>query len=218
MAHLSSKELSAYIPDWRPALPVIASFVCFSHALAAPAPPASAPSAAEQETKPSRYVGSDTDAYLASITSRLAITKRATDPFGQIQDPAAKPVQPVPKTLANNRTPTATSKPLSEIVKQLKVTTVMPSEGRFLVGTRSISRGDSFPLGFQGKHYRVQVVDVSAQRILFRDLDTEEDGELRLDVIPQGMSRGIRGVLAPGGMQPAKSDAPLELDVPSSTR
>lgn len=213
MAHLFSKKLSTAIPDWRFASPVIASFLFVSPALAAPTPPG----AAEPETKPSRYAGADTDAYIASLASRLAVTKRTTDPFGQIQDPAAKPaVAPVAKN-STNRAPAATAKPLSEIVKQLKVTTVMPAEGKFLVGTRSISRGDSFPLGFQGKHYRVQVVDVSAQRILFRDLDTEENGELRLDVMPQGMSRGIRGVLAPG-MQSTKPDAPLELDVPGSAR
>jgi hypothetical protein len=214
MAHLSSKNPSACIPAWHPALPVIASLLCFSDAVAAPAP---SQSATETETKPSRYIGGDTDAYLASIASRLAITKRATDPFGQIQDPAAKPAQTAVAKTPANRTPAVTAKPLNEVVKQIKVTAVMPAEGKFLVGTRSISRGDSFPLGFQGKHYRVEVVDVSAQRILFRDLETEEAGELRLDVMPQGMRRGIRGVLAPG-MQSSKVDAPLEIDTPGSAR
>ena len=187
------------------------------------AAPAAAPTpvapAAAPAIKPSRYVEADMDSYIATLTAKLAITKRATDPFGQIQDPTAKPAPTAAaKTQTNNRTtPGATAKPLSEIVKQLKVTTVMPGEGKFLVGTRSISRGDNFPLVFQGKRYRVEVVEVNSQRILFRDVDTEENGELRLDVMPQGMSRGIRGVLAPG-MQSSKADAPLELDVPSSTR
>ncbi|HEY8961909.1 MAG TPA: hypothetical protein VIM57_06855 [Luteolibacter sp.] len=175
------------------------------------APPASA-------IKPSRYVETDADAYISNLLSRFAMSKRATDPFGQLQDPTAKPVENnVVKTSVNRTLPSTAAKPLSEVVKQLKVTTVMPAEGKFLVGTRSIAKGDSFPLVSQGKRYQVEVVEVNSQHILFRDSETNEKGELRLDVMPQGMSRGIRGVLAPG-MQPANADAPLELDVPNSTR
>jgi hypothetical protein len=219
MTHPFSKGLSMQSGPGLPARAFIASLLCASHAMAAPAAaPAPASPTAAPAVKPSRYVEADMDAYISTLTAKLSITKRATDPFGQIQDPAAKPAPSALKTQTNNRTtPGATAKPLSEIVKQLKVTTVMPGEGKFLVGTRSISRGDSFPLVFQGKRYRVEVVEVSAQRILFRDVETEENGELRLDVMPQGMNRGIRGVLAPG-MQPSKADAPLELDVPSSFR
>ena len=91
----------------------------------------------------------------------------------------------------------------------------MPAENRFLVGTRTLNTGDTFPLVSQGRRYQVKVVEVSAERILFRDLGSSEDGELRLDVMPQGMSRGIRGVLAPG-MEASKADAPLEIDTPGS--
>ena len=93
----------------------------------------------------------------------------------------------------------------------------MPSENRFLVGTRSLSVGDSFPLVSQGHRYQVKIIEVSAERIVFRDLESSEDGELRLDVMPQGMSRGLRGVLAPG-MEASKADAPLEIDTPGSRR
>lgn len=183
------------------------------------AEPATSPaSQAEQKIAPSRYAGTDTDAYIRTLGSRLAIATRSTDPFGQAQDPMAKPTVPkVTKTSPSKTTPGSTAKPFNEIVKQIRVTTVMPGENRFLVGTRSISAGDSFPLVSQGKRYQVQVVEVTAEHILFRDLESSDNGELRLDVMPQGMSRGIRGVLAPG-MQSSKADAPLELDSPGSVR
>lgn len=184
---------------------------------AAAAEPAST-LAAEQKIVPSRYAGNETETYIKTLSSRLAISTRSTDPFGQAQDPTAKPAQPkATKATTNKTTPGSTAKPFNEIVKQIRVTTVMPGESRFLVGTRSISAGDSFPLVSQGRRYRVQVVEVTAEHILFRDLDSSENGELRLDVMPSGMSRGIRGVLAPG-MQSSKADAPLELDTPGSVR
>jgi hypothetical protein len=182
--------------------------------VAAPAAPAT--QTTQVTLAPSRYVGTETDAYIHALSSRLASANRTTDPFGQLQDPAAKPSQPkVAKSTLNKPAAGPTTKPFSEIVKQIRVTTVMPAEKRFLVGTRSLSTGDSFPLVSQGRRYQVKVIEVSAERILFRDLGSSEDGELRLDVIPQGMSRGIRGVLAPG-MEASKADAPLEVDTPGS--
>jgi hypothetical protein len=182
--------------------------------IAAPAAPVAQ---TEQSTiAPSRYIGTDAEAYILTLSSRLASTKRTTDPFGQLQDPAAKPAPTkVAKPTLDKPTSGPAAKPFSEIVKQIRVTTVMPAENRFLVGTRTLNAGDTFPLVSQGRRYQVKVVEVTAERILFHDLNSSEDGELRLDVMPQGMSRGIRGVLAPG-MEASKADAPLEIDTPGT--
>lgn len=180
------------------------------------APAAPAPQTPQATIIPSRYIGTETDAYILTLSSRLAAASRTTDPFGQLQDPAAKPTATkVAKPTLNKPAAGPAAKPFGEIVKQIRVTTVMPSEKRFLVGTRSLGTGDSFPLVAQGRRYQVKIVEVSAERIVFRDLDSSEDGELRLDVMPEGMSRGIRGVLAPG-MEAPKADAPLEIDTPGS--
>jgi len=196
---------------------ILGSAALFVTSLVSVAAPAAPLSQTTQVTiAPSRYAGAETEAYILTLSSRLASTSRTTDPFGQVQDPGAKPAQPkVAKPTLNKPTAGPAAKPFSEIVKQIRVTTVMPAENRFLVGTRSLSAGDSFPLVSQGRRYQVKVVEVSAERILFRDLGSSEDGELRLDVMPQGMSRGIRGVLAPG-MEASKADAPLEIDTPGS--
>jgi len=195
----------------------VGSAVLLVTSLVSVAAPAAPPSQTTQVTiAPSRYAGTETDVYILTLSSRLASSNRTMDPFGQIQDPGAKPAQPkVAKPTLNKPATGPAAKPFSEIVKQIRVTTVMPAENRFLVGTRSLSAGDSFPLVSQGRRYQVKVVEVSAERILFRDLGSSEDGELRLDVMPQGMSRGIRGVLAPG-MEASKADAPLEVDTPGS--
>jgi len=187
---------------------------CIWTSAAAPAPLQNSTSQLEI-SKASRHT-SDTDAYIQSINARLAITSRSVDPFGKAQDPSVKPIQPpTAKSQIDKKASQPSAKPLSEVVKLIRVTTVMPGEGRFLIGTRHISRGDIVPLVVQGRRYQVKVVEVTAERILFRDLGNSEEGELRLDVMPQGMTRGIRGVLAPG-MEASKADAPIEIDTPGA--
>lgn len=197
------------------------SAVCVATLLVAASTTIAAPAAPTPETPqpaiaPSRHVGTDAEAYIRTLSSRLASASRTTDPFGQLQDPAAKPAVPkVAKPTLDKPTGGPAAKPFSDIVKQIRVTTVMPAENRFLVGTRTLNTGDTFPLVSQGRRYQVKVIEVSAEHILFRDLNSSEEGELRLDVMPQGMSRGIRGVLAPG-MEASKADAPLEIDTPGA--
>ena len=99
----------------------------------------------------------------------------------------------------------------SEVIAKIPVTTVIPGEGRFLVGTRSFLKGDRFPVRYQTHTYNTQILDVTARTILFRNLENGETGSLTLDLMPQGMSKGNQGILAPG-MQPARGDAPLELE------
>lgn len=164
------------------------------------------------ENRPSRYVGDDLDSYLATMTKSFAMKSRTTDPFGLVQEPSAKPVKPV---IAKNnlaRPATIPSVPYSEIVNQIRVTTVIPGEGRFLVGTRSFSQGDKFSISFRGKNYQTQVIGVSSAQIVFRNLENSETAVLKLDMMPPGMSRGTNGKITVPGMQPSHADTPLEID------
>lgn len=179
---------------------------CLLLALPAHSQPAAKPA---EDIQPSRYVGQDPSSYIAKLSSRFAIRSRTTDPFGQVQDPAAKPVRPVATKAAPQQA--ASAKPFSDIVSRIRVTTVMPAERRFLIGTRSIAQGDSLPLVTNGTRYQIRVVEVSSRKIVFKNVENGETGELALDVLPPGMSRGSQGVLAPG-MQAARPDAPLEID------
>jgi hypothetical protein len=182
--------------------------------------PAEAPGAKEEKPEadagpvpqiPSRYAGAEVESYVASLNAILAIRSRANDPFGQSQDPTAKPLKPK-TTLPNLPRPIALpSIKFSEVIAKIPVTTVIPGEGRFLVGTRSFLKGDRFPVRYQTHTYNTQILDVTARTILFRNLENGETGSLTLDLMPQGMSKGNQGILAPG-MQPARGDAPLELE------
>lgn len=165
---------------------------------------------------PSRYAGAEVDSYIASLSAVFSIRSRTTDPFGQAQDPTVKPLKPkvVPSTIA--RPAVLPSIKFSEVIAKIRVTTVIPGEDRFLVGDRSFIKGDRFPVRYGPRTYQTQVVEVSTRNILFRNLENGETGNLTLDLMPQGMSKGNQGVLAPG-MHPARADTPLELDFESET-
>ena len=190
--------------------------------LAAKAPPAAvtpaaAPAAAmtaPNSPPPSRYAGSDTPAYVANLSSQFASRNRVTDPFGQLQDPSAKPV--VKTTVAKRavrRFTAEPAKPLSSIVEQIGITTVMPKDKRFLVGNRSIAQGDKLTLNYRNKQIQTKIIEVSARRIVFSDLETGETAIRLLKILPPGMTPGASEVRAPG-MTPADSNAPLEIGSP----
>lgn len=189
----------------------------FNPELIAPAKPAAAKEekpvseAGPIPDSPSRYAGAEVDSYIASISAVFSIRSRPTDPFCQAQDPTAKPPKPKPTQSPIARPTVLPTIKFAEVIAKIPVTTIIPGEGRFLVGARSFLKGDRFPVRFGGRTYQVMVADVSARNILFRNIENGETGNLTLDLMPQGMSKGNQGVLAPG-MRPARGDTPLEIE------
>lgn len=160
---------------------------------------------------PSRRVSpEELPAYTQTISAVLSIRSRDTDPFGQIQDPDAKPVIK-PTIAATKRIAPIQATPFSDIVRLIRVTTIMPGERRFLIGNRSVSQGDRIPLAFRGKNIPVEVASVSSTSIRFRNLDNGETAELSLRMLPPGMKPGNDGIHAPG-MIPDNPNAPIDLD------
>jgi len=151
------------------------------------------------------------DAYLESLSAMLSMRDRATDPFGQLQDPNAKPVVKPTATRTVHRVVQVQATPFSDIVRLIKVTAVMPKDKCFLMGSRTIKQGDHINLAFHGKTLRVEVAAVNSQQIDFLNLDNNESASVKLNVLPTGMSRGTRGITAPG-MTPDRPDAPIDLD------
>jgi len=208
----------------------LTGLLCSSLPLAAQGPPAGlppglggrpgapAPAIIEEESPAtstaSRFINpEDLADRITGTIQKLSISSRKTDPFGQVQDPAANP--PVIKPTVTNRNPNqykATA--FSDVVSKIQINTIMPSENRFLIGTRSFKLGDNFPLSFRGKKIDVKVVGVSAQKIDFQKTDTGEIASVKLSLMPAGMSSGKDGVTAPGMVVDDKS-APLQLDNPS---
>lgn len=172
-----------------------------------PEKPSPSPSAT-----PSRYVQEeDVEAHVNTLSSIFSIRNRATDPFGQYQDPDAKPIVKASPNKPKSRVTQVQAFPFSDIIRLIKVTTIMPGEKRFLVGTRSIKEGDSIPLSFRGRSYKVVVAGVSSRSIEFRNSESGEVAALTLNLLPVGMTPGNGKITAPG-MVPENAGAPLELD------
>lgn len=183
------------------------------------APAAEAPATAAQApgpapTTPSRYVGeADLEAYIQTIASTFSINNDLTDAFGQYQDPSKRPVIKRTPKKSRNRLQPVQKTPFSDIVRLIKVTTVMPGEKRFLVGTRSIKLGDRFPIKFRGTDINVQVAAVTSRGVEFRNIDSGESGMIKLNLLPTGMTPGTDGISAPG-MARDRANAPLNLETP----
>ena len=186
-------------------------------------PPAKADAAAPtaKETAPpaiipSRLVGeNELDAYLESLSSTFSMRNRATDPFGQLQDPNAKPVVKPTTTKVAHRVVQVQATPFSEIVRLIKVTAIMPKDQCFLMGSRTVKLGERLNLAYRGKTLRVEVATVNSRQIDFLNLDNNETASVKLNMLPAGMSRGTASITAPG-MAPDRPDAPIELD-PANT-
>lgn len=165
-------------------------------------------------TLPSRYVGAaEQEAYLATLSSVFLSASREKDPFGHFQDPDAKPVVKATVAKVTSRAAPAKATPLSEIIQLITISTIMPGDKSFLVGTRLVKQGEELPLVWRGKQIRVQVIDVTSRQIAFKNAETGETGVRQLDMLPPGMraGNGSEGIRAPG-MIPDRPNAPIELE------
>ena len=179
---------------------------------AAAAKAAAAPAATDPfiMTPSRRVTPEDLTKYVQTIGLALSISGRETDPFGQLQDPDAKPI--IKPTIASpKRVAPMQATPFSDIVSLIRVTTIMPGERSFLIGNRSVKQGDRIPLAFRGKSISVEVESVSSNRIRFRKCDNNETADLTLNMLPPGMKPGQDGIRAPG-MVPDNPNAPIDLD------
>lgn len=168
--------------------------------------------AAPVSTTPSRHISvAEFKPYVDSVAAVFLIRGHARDCFGQNQDPDAKPVIKATTPLAVRRSAPAQATPFADIVRLLVVTTIMPGEKRFLVGTRSFKEGDILPLVFRNKPIRAQITEVTSRQISFRNQESGEVAVRKLDMLPAGMTPGSRGISAPG-MVPDRPNAPIDLE------
>ena len=144
----------------------------------------------------------------------FSIRSRDTDPFGQTPGSGRQTDHQTHGRQDTTRIAPIQATPFSDIISLIQVTTIMPGEKRFLIGTRSFKQGDRIPLNFRGKNITVEVTSVSSHQIEFRNLDNGETAALTLNLLPVGMTPGTDGITAPG-MVPDNPNAPLELDASS---
>lgn len=168
-------------------------------------------------TKSSRYISpEELPAYIQAVSLTFSMKSRATDPFGQQQNPDAKPV--IKATIDKpTRVKTLPSQitPFAEIVRRIHVTTVMPAERRFLIDDRAFKQGDRFPMDFNNRRIKVEIVAVSSREITFRNLDNGESASLKLTLMPPGMTPGNGKITAPG-MVSDNANSPLVIDPANS--
>lgn len=175
------------------------------------AAPLSASALRTSPLRPSRYVTEkDLPAYVKALAESFSITRRTTDPFGQLQDPNAKPVVKPTPAAATRRVVAIQPTAFPDIIRRIKVNTVMPNEKKFLIGTRTIRQGDEIPLNFRGRSIMVRVVKVSSRAIDFRNNESGETASLPLGLLPEGMKAG--GDFKPPGMIPQAPNAPIDID------
>ena len=171
------------------------------NAVAAPASTTASRNISDAELRP----------YIDSVATVFLIRGRTRDPFGQNQDPDAKPVIKASAPLAVRRSASAQVTPFADIVRLLNVTTILPGEKRFLIGSRSFKLGDVMPLIFRNKPIHVLITEVTSRQISFRNQDSGEIAVRKLDMLPAGMIAGSHGISAPG-MMPDHSNAPIDLE------
>lgn len=180
----------------------------------AAAPPA--PTTEPSKIGPSRYAGDDLKAYVESLAKQFSSGTRATDPFGQPQDPEAKLVaKPTTTDKITRRVAPVAPTALSEIVSQIPITMVKPKAKGFSVEGREFHVGDKLPINFRNIQIQTEIVEVSASRVVFRNVQTKEVGIHTFARLPEGITRGgNKTSVVPPGMTPANGNAPLEIDAP----
>lgn len=162
--------------------------------------------------RPSRYVSeNDLPAYVQALTEVFSISRRVTDPFGQLQDPNAKPIVKPTPTATTRRVVAIQPTSFPDIVSRIKVNTVMPGQKQFLIGNRTITQGDEIPLNFRGRAIMVRVTKVNSRAIEFHNIESGETAKISLSLLPDGMKAG-RGDARPPGMIPETPNAPIDID------
>jgi len=146
---------------------------------------------------------------LQRVAPRLLISGRKRDPFGALQDPEA--AEEVIPGITPDIPALATATPLADLVARINIGTIMPSEHRFLIGSRSIRRNQEFPVSDGRRTYRLRAEEINSRRIVFRNLDTNETATREFSGPPAGMSRG-NGTNRVPGMSTPGPDTPITLD------
>lgn len=158
------------------------------------------------EPSDAKFMGEDERlAWLNEMRSTLPIVKRKKGPFGFIQDTSAVAV--VKKVVPQR------SDAFLNVIKEIKVTALLPSDDKFVIGSREFLEGQALEIIREKRQFNVQIVSVSIDSILFKNMDTGEVVKKNMITLPNGMTRnGTIGSLK-GITRTAKGKpAPLNLD------
>lgn len=111
---------------------------------------------------------------------KLGVRQRNMDPFGLSTFPREDDA-PVITEDVYRATPKIT---LNQALQTLKVNGVNLPRKEFLIGGRRAAEGDVIELAFKGEVFLAQVIEVGATQLHFRDLQRDETGVLKHDILP----------------------------------
>jgi len=170
--------------------------------------PASEPSMTPLE---SRLISdSELEEYIEKLAGSLPMAKQERDPFGAMQDPDAVPTTPLIEMPDTIVMPEFTT-PFEDVVRMINVSTIMPADNRFLIGTRSFGINDVVTFNYQGQSIRARVEAVTSREIRFRNVDSDDVATRTLEIMPAGMSAGGGSRNIPG-LIPTGPNVPIDLD------
>ncbi|MBT8036172.1 MAG: hypothetical protein KJO21_01390 [Verrucomicrobiae bacterium] len=159
---------------------------------------------AEQSSR--GLIGEQKTAWITKMRTQLPIAQRDIGPFGMAQDTDAKPIE---RKQVKKRKPGA----FLEAIAAIKVNAVLPSEKKFITGSREFKAGDRFPIIRAQRQFNIEIVSVQSGSILFKNVDTKKLVRRNLNTLPQGMTRNA-GLQSVPGVVPLnrKDTTPLNLD------
>ncbi|MDI1314138.1 hypothetical protein [Prosthecobacter sp.] len=111
---------------------------------------------------------------------KIGVRQRNLDPFGLSTFPREDDA-PVITEDVYRATPKIT---LNQALQTLKINGVNLLRKEFLIGGRRAAEGDVIELAFKGEVFQAQVLEVGATQLHFRDIQRDESGVLKHDILP----------------------------------
>ncbi len=112
---------------------------------------------------------------------KLSVRLRNVDPFGLSTFPREDDAPMVAEDVYR----AAPKITLNQALQTLKLNGVNLSRKSFLIGGRRAAEGDVVELAFKGEIFWAQVVEVGATQIHFRDVQRDESGTVKHDMLPR---------------------------------
>jgi len=154
---------------------------------------------------------SELEEYIEKLIEYLPMATQERDPFGAMQDPDAVPTIALDTIMPDTIVMPEFTTPFEDVVRMINVSTIMPADKRFLIGTRSFGVNDVVTFNYRGQSIRARVEAVTSREIRFRNVDNEDVATRALEILPAGMSAGGDSRNIPG-LIPTGPNVPIDLD------
>ncbi|MFP6896708.1 MAG: hypothetical protein VCA38_08915 [Roseibacillus sp.] len=144
------------------------------------------------------------ETFITSMKGRLTINTRQRDPFGLPQD--------LTKAASNRLTSLRrTRAKLPEVLSTLNISGI-GSNHTFLVGPREIGEGQIFRVIHRQETFRIRVLRVSLDSVIFQDADSGETLTRQIQLDPRIRTKRSNARFPDGVVEDSPEGPPLHLD------